>query len=46
LANKVTDAILFAVPVQTDIPGTGGLNLLTDTNAAPHKFYRVGVKAR
>jgi hypothetical protein len=36
----------LTVPGQTDIPGTGGLGQLTDTNAAPHKFYRVGVKLR
>jgi hypothetical protein len=31
------------VPTQTDIPGNGGLRSLADSNAAPHKFYKVGV---
>ncbi len=33
-----------SVPGQADVPGTGGLQTLGDTNAAPARFYRVGVK--
>ena len=33
------------VPGQTDIAGNDGVGTLTDTNAAPSKFYRVGVAA-
>lgn len=29
---------------QTDVPGTGGLQSLTDTNTRPRAFYRLGVK--
>ena len=29
---------------QVDVPGTGGLHCLTDTDAAPAKFYRVVVR--
>jgi parallel beta-helix repeat protein len=32
------------VPTQVDVPGNGGLRSLTDTNPAPHKFYKVGVR--
>ncbi len=28
---------------QTAVPGSGGLDVLTDTNALPRRFYRVGV---
>ena len=31
------------VPTQTEIPGNGGIRSLVDSNAAPHKFYKVGV---
>ena len=31
------------VPTQTEIPGNGGVHSLTDSNAAPHQFYKVGV---
>ena len=31
------------VPTQTDILGNGGVRSLTDSNSAPHKFYKVGV---
>ncbi len=31
------------VPAQVDVPGNGGLQSLTDSNSAPHKFYKVGV---
>jgi alpha-tubulin suppressor-like RCC1 family protein len=32
------------VPGQTDIMGADGVGVLTDTNIAPAKFYRVGVR--
>jgi hypothetical protein len=31
------------VSAQTEVPGNGGLRSLTDSNAAPHKFYKIGV---
>ena len=31
------------IPTQTTIPGTGDLKALSDTNAAPAKFCKVGV---
>ncbi len=33
-----------SVPAQVNIPGTGGLQTLADTNDVPNKFYRVGVR--
>jgi hypothetical protein len=32
------------VPSQLNLPGSGGVDSLTDTNASPHRFYRVGVQ--
>ena len=32
------------VPGQTDVPGTGALLTLSDSDAVPAKFYRVGVR--
>jgi hypothetical protein len=32
------------VPGQIDVPGTGGMAVLRDTNAAPMQFYRVSVR--
>lgn len=32
------------VPGQVDITGNGGVSLLTDSNPAPHTFYKVGVR--
>jgi hypothetical protein len=40
LVNGVTWA---GVPGQTNVPGTGGLQGLTDTNATSAGFYRIGV---
>ena len=37
-------AIWTPVPGQADIPGTGALDTLRDTNAAPAKSYRFGVR--
>jgi hypothetical protein len=34
------------VPGQIKRPGSGGLDALTDTNALPQGFYRVGVELR
>jgi hypothetical protein len=42
----LTEANSFVpVPGRTNIAGTGGVLTLTDTNAAPVRFYRVEVKA-
>lgn len=34
------------VPGQTAVPGSGGMDILTDTNPAPHQFYRISVDVR
>jgi hypothetical protein len=33
------------VPGQADLPGSGGMQTLQDTNAGPWRFYRVSVRA-
>ena len=38
------DGVWTNVPGQTDIMGTDGVGVLTDTNAAPAKFYRIGAR--
>ncbi len=41
------DATLWTpVPGQVAVPGSGGLDSLSDTNAAPPSFYRLGVDLR
>ncbi len=36
----------MSLPEQTAVQGSGGMDSLTDTNAAEHKFYKVGVDAQ
>jgi hypothetical protein len=43
-ATNVTGAPWTDVPGQTGVRGTGGAQTLRDTNAAPPRFYRVGVR--
>lgn len=44
-ATNLADAAAFSpVSGQSDVHGTGGLQSLTDTNAASTLFYRIGVK--
>jgi hypothetical protein len=44
-ATNLVPAIWAEVPGQIDVPGSGGMDALTDaTNGAP-KFYRLGVRA-
>jgi hypothetical protein len=40
--NLVGSNTLGAVPGQTAVPGTGRAQVLSDTTAAPQKFYRIG----
>jgi hypothetical protein len=42
--TNLTAPVWMDVPGQTDVPGSGGLQALRDTNAAPPRFYRVGVR--
>ena len=42
---QVSGAGWTPVAGQADVPGTGGLTTLIDTNAAPAAFYRIGVRA-
>lgn len=41
--NLALGPSLTVVPGQTNVPGTGAVRSLTDTNTAMQKFYRVGV---
>lgn len=43
-APSLTPGSWADVPGQANRPGTGGMGKLSDTNAAPQKFYRVEVK--
>jgi hypothetical protein len=44
-ATNLVSAVWTNVPGQIDVPGSGGMDALTDaTNGAP-KFYRLGVRA-
>jgi hypothetical protein len=44
-STNLSDASGFSsVPNRADVPGTGGMQTLTDTNSAPTSFYRVNVK--
>jgi len=45
VGSNAVDTIWTAVPGQVDVLGSGDLGALSDTNAAPQKFYRLGVKA-
>jgi len=36
--------VLAPVPASSRLPGSGGLDWLTDTNTLPQSFYRVGVE--
>jgi hypothetical protein len=40
-ATNVSAAPWISVPAQTGVPGTGSSQALSDTNAAPPRFYRV-----
>ncbi len=42
--TSVSEVDWTEVPGQTTIPGTGGLDALSDTNHAPAKYYKVGVR--
>ena len=42
-ATNLAEPEWSEVPGQTAVPGTGGMDALCDTNAAPAKFYKVGV---
>jgi hypothetical protein len=44
-ATNVTEGVWSDVPGQADVPGTGALHSLTDTNLGPTRFYRVRVRA-
>ena len=39
-----TNTVWTDLAGQVDVPGNGRLSGLADTNAAPARFYRVGVK--
>jgi len=43
-ASPVLSNAFIAVAGQTNVPGTGSVQSLTDTNGGPAGFYRVGVK--
>ena len=42
-ATNLAEPNWTKVPGQTAVPGTGGMDTLSDTNSAPTKFYKVGV---
>ena len=42
-ATNLAEPNWMEVPGQPAVPGTGSLDALSDTNAAPTKFYKVGV---
>jgi len=42
--NLAFDSVWEDVPGQVDVPGSGGLDSLADTNGAAEEFYRVRVK--
>ena len=42
-ATNLAEPKWTEVPSQTAVPGTGGLDALSDTTSAPGKFYKVGV---
>ena len=41
---NLSEAGCTEVPGQTAVPGSGGMDALSDTNTAPARFYRVGVR--
>ena len=44
IEKNFRDLLSTNVPGQTDIPGNGDRQVLSDTNASPVGFYRLGVR--
>ena len=42
-ATNLAEPDWSEIPGQTAVPGTGGLDALSDTNSTPAKFYEVGL---